>query len=518
MRTPVAVCWVVALTALARPKSATLIRPSSAISTFSGLTSRWIRPARCAAASAETTGSSSASARAGESGASLPMVSRRVWPGISSMARKTVPSSLPWSKTATTLGCESRAAARASADEPGRELVVVAEPGVHHLDRDGAVQPQVDGLVDGRHAAAGDPRADPVAAVEHPAGEVVASTLLGRVARLLVGALGGMPVRRHGDLLHPDGEGSGCSIVRTGCWISAFPTLRASRSGFGLPRVRRRTRGCQHGRMTLAEADLAALVDEWLDWDQAAALLGVTPAKVRTMIRDHELAAAVSAARGRAAGAGRLHRETGCRSRGWPGCSRCSTTAGTTTARSSRGSSSTPTCPAGRSTRCARTAAPRSSAAPRRWRSRDRGRGVKWNRTTIKAVVIMFVTDHRDVVLHQVDLRPRRRDDHARSGTTRRPARPTRPGPAPRPTVDERGHRPGERAAVGPARRSSPVEGQGTLALIDQGGRSPSRQGRRRRSTTSRGCFPDHPRGYYAEYTVLTPGLDGPRRPADHHR
>jgi hypothetical protein len=44
--------------------------------------------------------------------------------------------------------------------------------------------------------------------------------------------------------------------------------------------------------MTLAEADLSALVDEWLDWDQAAARLGVTAAKVRTMIRVHELAAA----------------------------------------------------------------------------------------------------------------------------------------------------------------------------------------------------------------------------------
>ncbi|MFN8194964.1 MAG: Rv2175c family DNA-binding protein [Nocardioidaceae bacterium] len=38
--------------------------------------------------------------------------------------------------------------------------------------------------------------------------------------------------------------------------------------------------------------DLATLVDRWLDWSQAADLLGVTPAKVRTMIRDHELAAA----------------------------------------------------------------------------------------------------------------------------------------------------------------------------------------------------------------------------------
>ena len=43
----------------------------------------------------------------------------------------------------------------------------------------------------------------------------------------------------------------------------------------------------------LAEIDLAVVVPEWLDWSQAAARLGVTPAKVRTMIRDHELAAAV---------------------------------------------------------------------------------------------------------------------------------------------------------------------------------------------------------------------------------
>jgi len=43
----------------------------------------------------------------------------------------------------------------------------------------------------------------------------------------------------------------------------------------------------------LAEIDLGSLVPEWLDWSQAGARLGVTPAKVRTMIREHELAAAV---------------------------------------------------------------------------------------------------------------------------------------------------------------------------------------------------------------------------------
>lgn len=43
---------------------------------------------------------------------------------------------------------------------------------------------------------------------------------------------------------------------------------------------------------TLAEADLAALVPAWLDHDEVARLLGVTPAKVRTMVRDHQLAMA----------------------------------------------------------------------------------------------------------------------------------------------------------------------------------------------------------------------------------
>jgi hypothetical protein len=39
--------------------------------------------------------------------------------------------------------------------------------------------------------------------------------------------------------------------------------------------------------------DLAALVPDWLDWAATAEQLGVTVGKVRTMIRDHELAAAV---------------------------------------------------------------------------------------------------------------------------------------------------------------------------------------------------------------------------------
>jgi hypothetical protein len=45
----------------------------------------------------------------------------------------------------------------------------------------------------------------------------------------------------------------------------------------------------------LADHDLSTLVPAWLDWAAAAEQLGVTVAKVKTMIRDHELAAAVPA-------------------------------------------------------------------------------------------------------------------------------------------------------------------------------------------------------------------------------
>jgi hypothetical protein len=43
----------------------------------------------------------------------------------------------------------------------------------------------------------------------------------------------------------------------------------------------------------LAEADLDALVPTWLDWAGAAEQLGITVSKVRTMIREHQLAQAV---------------------------------------------------------------------------------------------------------------------------------------------------------------------------------------------------------------------------------
>ncbi len=58
----------------------------------------------------------------------------------------------------------------------------------------------------------------------------------------------------------------------------------------------------QHGRVsenTAASPDehaLGDLIADWLDWKAAAEQLGVTVAKVRTFLREHQLAAAVPAA------------------------------------------------------------------------------------------------------------------------------------------------------------------------------------------------------------------------------
>ncbi len=43
----------------------------------------------------------------------------------------------------------------------------------------------------------------------------------------------------------------------------------------------------------LADYDLATLVEDWLDWSEVAEALGVTVGKVRTMVREHQLAQAV---------------------------------------------------------------------------------------------------------------------------------------------------------------------------------------------------------------------------------
>jgi hypothetical protein len=53
-----------------------------------------------------------------------------------------------------------------------------------------------------------------------------------------------------------------------------------------------------HDPAPQADADpLDALVGEWLDWSQCAEALGVTVSRVRRLIQEHQLAAAVTAPR-----------------------------------------------------------------------------------------------------------------------------------------------------------------------------------------------------------------------------
>ena len=105
---------VTSVTARARPKSATLMRPSAAMSTFSGLTSRCTSPARCAAASASSTRSATSSASPTVRDPRSARWRRRLTPSTYSIVRYDVSPSTPWSYTPTRPGWVSRAAARAS--------------------------------------------------------------------------------------------------------------------------------------------------------------------------------------------------------------------------------------------------------------------------------------------------------------------------------------------------------------------------------------------------------------------
>ena len=87
--------------ARASPKSTTLTRPSGAISTFSGLTSRCTIPAWCAAASPARMGSMIPSASCQVNQPRSRISARSVCPGTYSIARNRYSPSAPWSKTAT---------------------------------------------------------------------------------------------------------------------------------------------------------------------------------------------------------------------------------------------------------------------------------------------------------------------------------------------------------------------------------------------------------------------------------
>ena len=84
----------------------------------------------------------------------------------------------PWSWTATTPGCERRAAALASRRNEVRRLRQVR---VHDLHRHDALQAQVAGAVDAGHAAASDALEDLVTVVDEAAGPRVGRSVHARM-------------------------------------------------------------------------------------------------------------------------------------------------------------------------------------------------------------------------------------------------------------------------------------------------------------------------------------------------
>lgn len=84
------------------------------------------------------------------------------------------------------------------------------------------------------------------------------------------------------------------------------------------------------------------------------------------------------------------------------------------------------------------------------------------------------------------------------------------PSPAPGPAAGTAEQAP---RRADPATGFLPAEAHATLALIDRGGPFPYRQDGTVFQNRE-GLLPRHPRGYYREYTVETPGLDhrGARR------
>ena len=160
-----------AATARASPKSTTLTVPSVETSTFSGLTSRCTRPARCAAASAaeHRLQHRDRLVRAQPAAPAQHLAQRAAGDQLHHQEDDPAGPGL--------LGALVEDGDRVGVRQPGRgaglpdeavgERRVVRQRRRHHLDRDPAVQSQVGPRVHGRHAAAGDRRVHPVAPVQH---------------------------------------------------------------------------------------------------------------------------------------------------------------------------------------------------------------------------------------------------------------------------------------------------------------------------------------------------------------
>jgi ribonuclease T1 len=126
---------------------------------------------------------------------------------------------------------------------------------------------------------------------------------------------------------------------------------------------------------------------------------------------------------------------------------------------------------------------------------------MRWDRTTVKAVVIVFVT------LVATSFFVTWTFDHDGESTTILGGddTPSGTGPAAPATV-----RSGDVDPVSGLpwilEEELPAEGRATLALIDRGGPFPFPDKDGSTFGNFEGLLPDQPRGYYQEYTVITPG------------
>ena len=198
--TPVweAVVWLE--TARARPKSATFTVPSSSRRmTFSGLTSRWMMPARWAAPSACSTGRHDVEGSArGERPLGLHHLAQGL-PGDVLHGEEHVAVVLALVEDGDDVGVRQPGRRAGLALEPADERVVLGEVAAQHLEGDVAVEPGVEGEVDRRHPAVGDVRQDAVAPVENTPEQGLGHTgrhlqsVGGRAGHLVQAGRGGAP-------------------------------------------------------------------------------------------------------------------------------------------------------------------------------------------------------------------------------------------------------------------------------------------------------------------------------------
>jgi ribonuclease T1 len=126
---------------------------------------------------------------------------------------------------------------------------------------------------------------------------------------------------------------------------------------------------------------------------------------------------------------------------------------------------------------------------------------MRWNRATITTVAIVFAT----IVFTSFVIKFA--FDHDGETITRGGGPTTRTAPT-TPVGDgvESGDLDPESGLRWVLEEGLPLEAQATLALIDRGGPFPFPDKDGSTFGNFEGLLPDHPRGYYAEYTVLTPG------------